>query len=438
MPRYALLPIRLVCRRPWLSLALIVLNAALVAGGANLWAWYHYRKAEAGLRIDDLDKARTHVDACLRVWRWSAATHFLAARIERVSGHYPQAEEHLRECVRLQHGASEQTQLEEVLVRAQAGELSEVELGLWKCVQEHHPESARILETLSRIYMRDSRLGAALATLSKWLELEPQAARAWHWRGWVREHQQQPEGAIPDYEKALEIEPDRWGVRLRLANLLLIRNSPDEAAPHLEELLRTHGDDPDVQALQAHASLLQGKTEEGLQLLDRVLQNHEHDFEALYWRGSAATQLGRHDEAEKFYKRALEERPMDLRALDAYYHSLENQGKEKEAAAALARHDEVEKKSMRLMQLSQQQLERDPHNSDLLAEVGELALDLGDEKTGVQWLHRAIEANQTHKRSYEIMVRYYESKGKKEEAGNVRRHYSRLTGQALVMSPSKN
>jgi tetratricopeptide (TPR) repeat protein len=440
MLRYAILPLRFIRSRPWLSGTLAVLLCAAAIAGVNLWAWYHYRAADDALRVDDMDKARQHIFQCLRVWRWGVATRFLAARIERVSGHYAEADDQLRECVRLQHGATEQTQLEEVLLRAQAGDLKEVERGLWECVKQQHAESARILETLARIYMRDSRMAAALSALTKWLELEPQAARAWHWRGWVRERLQQPEKAIPDYEKAIEIDPQRWGVHLRLARLLLERNNPDAARPHLDELMRTHGDEPDVLVAEAQAYLLQGKEEDGIQLLDRLLQSHPTDFEALYLRGQAASQLDppRNAEAERFFKRALQVQPVDLRALHAYYHCLEHQGKDKEAAAAHEFCDKIEKKSYRLVELSHHQLERDPHNPEILSEVGQLYLDLGDEEKGLQWLRRAIQAQEAHKPSYEIVIRYFESHGKKDEADRVRKRYFDLTGNKIVVSSQKN
>ena len=115
---YATTLIRFSRRRFKTVLASGVFLCAAVLAAVNLWAWRHYRAAEEAFREDQMQEVRYHISSCLRVWHRAPATHFLAARIERVSGHYAKAEQHLKECVRLQRGASEATQLEEVLLRA--------------------------------------------------------------------------------------------------------------------------------------------------------------------------------------------------------------------------------------------------------------------------------------------------------------------------------
>jgi tetratricopeptide (TPR) repeat protein len=376
-----------------------------------------------------MDKARAHIDDCLRVWRWSSATRFLAARIERVSGRYPQAEAHLVECVRLQHGASEQTQLEEVLLRAQAGDLTEVERGLWECVENNHPEKARILETLGRIYMRDSRLRAALKALTLWLEVEPQTARGWHWRGWVHERLQVPERAMPDYEKALDLEPGRWGVRMRLLRLILERNNPGAAHVHLDGLVRDRPDEPEVQVALAHCLQLEGEEEQAIQVLDRLLATHPDAFDALALRGRLEAQRQRPAKAEVWLREALKRRPSDLRTLYNFYQCLEQLGKDKEAAEILQRHKRIERDTNRLAELWGQLIERDPTNPDLLSEVGAILLRISEEEQGIQWLHRALLASgDTHAPSMRLLMRYYESRGDAAQANDYRRALKQLNG----------
>jgi tetratricopeptide (TPR) repeat protein len=439
MLRSVVFPFRYLRRHPWASgTALLVLLAASVAG-VNGWAWYHYRAAANALRVDEMEAARQHIDQCLRVWRYDAATQFLAARIERVSGHTPQAEEHLRECVRLQHGPSDRTQLEEVLLRAQTSEFDEVEAGLWQCVDQNHPEKARVLETLARVYMRDSRLRAAQHCLTLWLEMEPDMARAWHWRGWVRERLMQPEKALADYEKSLEVEPDRWGVRMRLVRLHLERNNAEAARPHLDELMRRHGDELDVRIAQARCLFIEGENAQASALLDGVLESHPKNFEALYYRGFLALQAdpSRDAEAESYLIRALAERPADIHALHSYHQALEHQGKKREAALVEKKTKQAEKDTQRLVELWNREIERAPHNADMLSEIGELMLKLGDD-TGVTWLRRALNEDQSHKRSLEILVRHYESTGNKAEADMYRQHLQRLTGASAAAPTPRN
>src|SRR5262245_52635458 len=109
---------RRVRQRPKTSAALLLLCCAATAGGgAHFWASYHFHAAEQALQEERYRDARDHVRSCLRVWWRSAATHLLAARVERLNGDYARAETHLAECRRLEHGPSDASQLEWYLLR---------------------------------------------------------------------------------------------------------------------------------------------------------------------------------------------------------------------------------------------------------------------------------------------------------------------------------
>jgi tetratricopeptide (TPR) repeat protein len=411
-----------------------VVLVVVVLAAVNLWAWHHFQAAQQALRDDDLDPARQHISQCLRVWPRGSATHFLAARIARVSGRYPEAEQHLTECIHLQHGASEATQLEQVLLRAQAGELKEVEGGLWRCIDAGHPDSAQILETLVRVYLRESRTGAALACLDRWLEREPQTARAWHWRGLARERLHQEKNAVADYQKALELEPGRWGCRLRLARLLLGRSNPEEALPYVQELERSHPDDPEVLVVRAQCRQLQGEESQAIELLDRTLALHPNLFDALVLRGQLACQQRQPAEGEVWLRRAVAQQPRDPRTLYILYQCLEQQGKESEAAKVLAQQKAAEADAMRLSELLTIEVERAPRDPDLLAEVGAILLRLGEDRPGKEWLYRALNENENHKAAHETLLHYYESQGDEVMAAQHRLKLAQLSRQPAPTS----
>jgi len=404
-------------RRLTLLLAFCACGAAI--GGVNVWAWRQYVAAKQALRQDKIEKARAHLTNCLRIWRRSSEAHLLLARIERTSGHYREARQQLSECVRLQGGSSEASQLEKTLLYAQDGGLAEVEAELWKRVDEGHPESTPILETLARLYLHEFRTKAALAALNRWLEREPEAVRAWHWRGWLYEHLEQFDLALADYRKAVELDPGRDSARLRLARLLVERHAATEALPHLLELQQRRPDDPDVQVFLAQCYQLQNEEEQAVRLLDQVLAAHPDHVDALSLRGQLAWLQGHPDEAEAWLRRALAHSPSDLRALYTLSQSLEQQGKEKEAALMLARHKTVEADVRRRKELLHSQAQLPHGDADLLAELGAISLRLGDETAGVQWLHRALQADANNRLAHKELVHYYQSKG---DTQNAREH----------------
>ena len=65
-----------------------------------------------------------------------------------MSGDYPEATAQLEECRRLQKGATEDTQLEMLLVRAQEGQVDEVIDGLVYAAEHDRVHRQEILEAL--------------------------------------------------------------------------------------------------------------------------------------------------------------------------------------------------------------------------------------------------------------------------------------------------
>lgn len=422
------LPFRSLRRHPRIALLAAFLLSVVLVVLANGWAARHFHAAEQALHGDQMEQAREHISQCLRVWRWGPATHLLAARIERESGNYAEAKQHLSACVRFQRGPSEATRWEEILMQAQSGGLAEMEAGLWECIEAGHPESTRILETLARVYIRDGRNAAARACLDRWLQREPQSARAWHWRGWVNEHSKETVRAILDYQRAVELEPGRWGARLRMTGLLLEWNNLNQARAHLQELQRTHADHPGVQAALARYQELNGEADEAMRLLDGVLQAHPDYLEALLLRGRLASQQ-EPAEGETYLRRALQLSPGHAGALYALFQCLEQQGKESESAPIYARYKEVEADVRRLGQLIDPKKGQLPEDAKVLSEVGALCLRLAEEKAGLSWLHRALRADPNHKPTHEILLRYYEAKGDAAKAEEHRRRLAHLEGK---------
>src|SRR5262245_3366472 len=111
-------------------LGLLVLVIALAVAGwwgyGQVVAWRHFSAAEAALAREDPQGASEHLEACIAAWPSSGQVRFLAARAARHEGRWTEAGRRLDEAAE-RGWVAEAIDLERALLRAQSGELHEVE-----------------------------------------------------------------------------------------------------------------------------------------------------------------------------------------------------------------------------------------------------------------------------------------------------------------------
>lgn len=403
----------------WLLGGCLLLVAVLLA--CEGWAARQEHLAAQALADNYLDEAKRHIECALWVRPRRTSTLVLAARIQRLSGGYSEAERYLLRCLQI-HGMSDPVQLEWLLLRCQQGELDQLAPNLFALVRQQHPETPAILETLARVYLRQTRYLEALLCLDQLLELVPDSVRGLDWRGWVGNQLDHRERAIGDYELLLQLQPGRTDIRLRLAQLLIESARHEEATPHLERLLREMPDDPDVVAALAPCRVIQGRSEEARAMLDAVLKDHPDHFNTLYQRGKLELTLGHHAEAEPWLRKALQVNPHDTEAHYSLYQSLQGQPhREKEAERERVNWEREGKNQKRLTSLLRKDLAAHPNNVELACEAGQLFLQLGEDKRGLFWLHRAVANNPRHIPSHRALLAYYERTHNTEQADEERR-----------------
>src|SRR5262249_10835196 len=150
--------------------------------------------------------------------------------------------------------------------------------------------------------------------LNRWIELDPNSVRALDSRGWLFNQFEGWEPAIADYQRALELQPARSAVRLRLADVLLKSLRHNEAASHLERLRAERPDDPAVLAKLAECWAALSRPDDARALLDEALTAHPDCFDALFQRGNLQLSAGNFTEAERWLRQALERMPRDPQA----------------------------------------------------------------------------------------------------------------------------
>jgi tetratricopeptide (TPR) repeat protein len=423
--------------KPLRTLAVLLLVAAgLALGALNLWAWHHLREANRLAERQQFAEAYADYAECLRVWRWSASTHFLAGRTARRAGLYEEAGRHLAESGKAMGSASGTPlplALEALLLQAQSGDISEVEDVLWGYVKKDSPETPLILEAMAQGYRRVLRLGAALRCLQMLLAREPDNVGALVLRGWIREGGE-PEDASKDYRRALELNPGRDDARQSLARIL-IHERPDEARSLFEELMARQPNNLDVLRGLAEAYRAVGQPEKARPIFDALLAKNPHDSRALAGLGSLTLAAGDETGGEALLRRAIAADPGNADAHYQLYLCLAQQpGRGAEAATQRNDHKRVEADRTRLAQIAVEEMTRTPNDPNLHYELGIIYLRNGKPDVGVRWLYSALKVDPNHHPSHQALGDYFERIGDSEKAAQ---HRGQLRPEPAKPSPDQ-
>ncbi len=402
------LPLAGLLRRPWLwSAVLLILGGGGAALARQAYAAYHLRAGRAAVERYHSAEARRHLDACLQVWPEHATAHILAARAARRAGDYDAAEHYLRDCPRPDGKPSPELVLESALLNASEGNLLDSDEFLRTHVLRDPAIAPLVWEALAEGNTRMYRARTALELLDRWLKADPDNPRAHFLRGNVH-RQGAASQSIPDYRRALELDPDNDEARWWLAVELQEAGQFHEALPLLEEL-RTRGwPDHDLGPRLAHSLDRVGRTPEARALLDDVLAENPDAGYALRIRGQLELTAGELPEAEKWLREAVRVLPCDYRAQYALAQCLRQADKQSEAAEVQAVAELLKSRSERLAELRTRQMPVKPHSPLLHCEMGELLDLLGYPDMAEKWMYSALHEDPDYLPAHAALADFYE------------------------------
>jgi predicted Zn-dependent protease len=412
----------------------ITCAAAVVAvvafGGLATWLaigfalpWYHLRAARRALAAFHPSEANAHIAPCLKAWPQSSEVHFLAARAARLADDADMAQSQLEECERL--SKSPAFAVEWAMLRAQNGDLDNVETYLRQQVLEDHPDTLFILDAMTRGYVRVYRFALAQYCLKLWLEREPNSAPALLHRAriWERIHNYQD--AADDFRRVLEVDGSLSEARLGLANSLIELAQPAEALPYLEQLRQTQPDDPQVLVRLACCQNALNRPADARVILDEVLTVHPDCTPALSGRAQVALQHGDSDEALRWAIKAMAVDPHDYQINFLFYQCLKQCGKQKEAQEQFAKVEKIKSSILRMQELGTKKLQAAPNDPALRCEMGTLSISLGQDEVGLGWLLSALQKRPDYKPAHAALAQYYDRKGDSRQAA----HHRQLASQ---------
>ncbi len=348
-------------QHPFQAVLVLILAVVCTSGGCYfvsrwLWADYHYRLALRALEQRDFVQSRAHLVQCLCLRPTSSQIHLLLAQIARRTGDVDEAAHELELSQRLGKPGDEAVELEQMLLRAQRGEMYGVETYLRERVLEDNPDSILILEALTQGYLETFHLQGALYCSERLLERRPDHVQALLWHSGVMERINRATDAVKDYRRALELDPENVWARLSLGDVLIHLNQPREALEDFERLAEHQADN-----------------------------------------------------------RAVRGRPYDRPLNYALSQCLERQGKRSEAKEFEGKVERLETDGKRLYELSRQIFAKRRAPAER-CEVGILCLRLGREREGVNWLLGALQDDPRLPEAHKALADYYDRIGRSDLA----------------------
>jgi tetratricopeptide (TPR) repeat protein len=417
-------------RHPRWSVATLIVLLAFFSWAGYRAAWYfwansHFRKAQQSLDKHDWRGALDHLERCLRGSPNNPAAHLLAARASRRLEWLDEAEEHLEACERLQGGASRSTEVEHALVRVHRGDLAAVEPFLRTAVQEDGTDAVEILDILSAALILSYRPQDAQECLDELLRRQPDHFHALVRRAWTAQSMSRYGEAITYLDKALTLRPDADTARLSLAEIQVAIGRFAEAREHLERLRERQPDNPSVLFGLARCLGGSGQKEQAIQFLDQLLAKYPNDWKALSERGWLC-ELDHPAEAETYLRRAESLAPPDLPLLVRLADCLRLLGKADEARGYREKADRLKADFQRAADLGDLIREKNPNDPALRHELACILVRLGKQQDALHWFQTALEKEPTYRPTHESLAALYEKVGDYEHAAYHRRILQRL------------
>jgi len=412
-------------RRFGLITGILILLAIIGVGawvaGAELWASYHVRATHAALAKQDYEAAREQVSKALRGRPRSADLHLLAARVARLNERIDEAHEYLQRCQELQGGISEPLKLEYLLLDAQTGRVEMVVESLYDYVRRDHPASPQILEALCLGFRRARLPGPAGRCAELWLEREPNNVQALICHGACCGEMGNYATAAKDFERAVELAPQRAGCKQNLAIARLEMSQFQSAAEVFAQVLEAEPSNRVAQVGLAQAKLALNEPEQAQVILDGLLAEESDNPEALVERGKVALQLGRFDQAEQWTRRALEADPNNHAAVYQMELCLRSAGKLREAEEISQQRKTLESEMQRLQALLGPELYNDqPRPPSVYHEMGTIFLRRGNKDQALHWFFKGLKADPAYAPTHRVLAEFFAKEGDEERAAQHR------------------
>lgn len=367
--------------------------------------------ARQALARHDPEQARALLVQYLQIRPADAEAHFLLAQACRLIEDLGAWSMHLKRAGVLGWPARNLA-LERLLQKVQSGDHQVFE-PLLEGLRTGAVAEGEVCEAVVRGHLETHHLPAALAWIERWQRRYPDDPRPLAYRGRIQELNRDPEAAVAEYRKALELQPDLPMALVRLGATYLVLQQPDEALRCYQARLAQAPDD--LTALFGVAASLcsLGRLEEAQLPLEQLLAQCPDHAGALFLRGKAELAAGNAAEALSWLKKAEAVAPAETDLTYTISQALRQLQRDWEAQQYEARHLELSGGLKQLEKLRQSIL-RDPDNLQLHHEAGALCLRLGRDDEASRWFQGVLRLDPDHQPTHQLLADYYRIKGDRQ------------------------
>ena len=262
-------------------------------------------------------------------------------------------------------------------------------------------------------------LGASKTYALKAVEREPGNVLMLLLLARLHESAVQADDAEGSYRAAVAAQPGHSQARLELAQFLLRRKKIDDAAEQFEQLRECRAERPAVLMGLVLCRRQQGRTEEERELLDTVVSELPDNAEALAERGRLELEADELEAAERDLRKAVLKLPHDSQVLFHLGQCLDRRGKENEAALYRAELAQVQA-DLKSLEMLIGEIVKSPNDAEKRRQAGLICQRIGRDQQAERWFLGALQADRSHKPTYQSLADFYTHIGRLELAAQYR------------------
>jgi tetratricopeptide (TPR) repeat protein len=379
----------------------------------------YFQQAKAAFENDRCPEAFEYFKAYLERRPHDRAAMFWTARAARRVDEFDLAAGLLKQC-KDEPALGEAFHREQLLLRANRGELDEVFAECQQLLRENHPDESLVREAIIKGLLLVLRPDEARAQVAEWLKRHPDHPQAIFLDALIDQLGSPLQVQATKLRRVVKLDPLRADARRMLAELLLEMGLGGEALSHLERLRAERPNDLSIPTRMANALDLLGRQAEAVALVDAVLSQQPASPQALLTRGKLALRGGELATAESFLTKACGKMPGSLAAHHQLVQCLRQRGKITEAKAVDQRIREIRDDSARLRAIIARDLPASPRSAPLHAELGRLFYRLGATNDALRWFRSAVRIDPNRIDAHQALAEHFERAGQFELAATHR------------------